>query len=201
MAARTWSETLVCAGTMLATETALCHDPVDPLTGDDVLPQQSNPHLRHGDRVRRVHSLLRIGGGVGFLPFVGDLKVGDRQGDRGGVLVRTGVHHHGCVHVVKRTTVPSMRIFPPPPSSAGVPSTFTVMPTSAATEASAEPGSHRGGRDDVVPASVAHLLGRASYSAQIAMVRSPSPAVAANAVGRLQIPGSTWKPPPGRASH
>ena len=51
----------------------------------------------------------------------------------------------------------SIRILPPPPSSAGVPSTRTVSPMSSATAASARPGADGGGGDDVVPAGVADV--------------------------------------------
>ena len=77
----------------------------------------------------------------------------------------------------------SIRIFPPPPSSAGVPSTRTVRPRSSATAARARPA----------PTAVAAMMlcpqawptsGSASYSAQTATTSSPSPERDSSAVGR-----------------
>ncbi|WP_377274549.1 hypothetical protein [Peterkaempfera sp. SMS 1(5)a] len=83
-----------------------------------------------------------------------------------------------------------MRIFPPPPSSAGVPRTVTVSPRSSATRANAA----------AAPTAEAAMMlwpqawprpGSASYSAQSATCSGPLPTVAANAVGSPQTPGVT----------
>ncbi len=82
---------------------------------------------------------------------------------------------------------------PPPPSSAGVPMTLTVSPTSSATRAAASPA----------PTAIAAIMlwpqawpmpGRLSYSAQIAMCSGPEPARATKAVGRSHTPRFTSKP-------
>src|SRR5215216_2120198 len=92
------------------------------------------------------------------------------------------------------------RILPPPPSSAGVPSTVTRRPASSATRARARPA----------PAAMAAITlwpqawptaGRASYSAQTTTCSGPDPALAANAVGRPPTPRSTWSPAPSSSSH
>src|SRR5215204_4101160 len=94
----------------------------------------------------------------------------------------------------------SSRILPPPPSSAGVPSTVTRSPASSATRARASPA----------PAAMAAITlcpqawptpGRASYSAHTTMCSGPDPARAANAVGRSPTPRSTSSPPPSSSSH
>ena len=83
-----------------------------------------------------------------------------------------------------------MRIFPPPPSSAGVPSTVTVSPSSSATPA----------RPVAAPTAAAAMMlcpqacpspGSASYSAQIPMCSSPLPMLAVNAVDSSQAPRVT----------
>src|SRR5581483_2742567 len=93
----------------------------------------------------------------------------------------------------------SMRILPPPPSSAGVPMTFTVRPRSSA----------RGARARAAPTAAEAMTlcpqawptpGRASYSAQMATVSGPLPEVATNAVGSSQAPSSTVKPASARGS-
>src|SRR5215207_520116 len=93
----------------------------------------------------------------------------------------------------------SSRILPPPPSSAGVPSTVTRSPASSATLARARPA----------PAAMAAIMlwpqawptaGRASYSAHTTTCRGPDPARAANAVGRSPTPRSTWSPAPSSSS-
>src|SRR5437660_62910 len=84
------------------------------------------------------------------------------------------------------------RILPPPRSSAGVPTTLTVRPTSSATRAAATPA----------PTAMAAIMlcpqawpmpGRQSYSAHRARWSGPEPARATNAVGRSQTPRSTVK--------
>ena len=93
----------------------------------------------------------------------------------------------------------SSSIFPPPPSSAGVPRTDTVRPASSATGSSAMPA----------PADMAAMTlwphawpisGSASYSQQMAMCSGPSPARAANAVGRSWMPVRTSNPAPASIS-
>lgn len=82
---------------------------------------------------------------------------------------------------------------PPMSSSAGVPISFTVTPSSSATAArpSAAP-------TDAAPFTLCPqawpMPGRASYSAQNAMTRSPVPYVASTAVGRPPAPRVTSKP-------
>src|SRR5215212_2704768 len=92
------------------------------------------------------------------------------------------------------------RILPPPPSSAGVPSTVTRSPASSATRARASPA----------PAAMAAITlcpqacptpGRASYSPHTTTCSGPDPARAANAVGRSPTPRSTSSPPPSSSSH
>ena len=92
-----------------------------------------------------------------------------------------------------KTPRSSMRILPPPPSSAGVPMTLTVMPRSSAS----------GARARAAPTADAAMMlwphawpmpGRASYSAQMLRTSGPLPAVATNAVGRSATPASTVKP-------
>src|SRR5512132_2407221 len=94
----------------------------------------------------------------------------------------------------------SSRTLPPPPSSAGVPSTVTRRPASSATRARATPA----------PAAMAAITlwpqawptaGRASYSAQTTTCSGPDPARAANAVGRSPTPRSTSSPAPSSSSH
>src|SRR5262245_28336529 len=94
----------------------------------------------------------------------------------------------------------SSRILPPPPSSAGVPSTVTRRPASSATLARARPA----------PAAMAAITlcpqawptaGRASYSAHTTTCSGPDPARAANAVARSPTPRSTSRPPPSSSSH
>src|SRR5512132_3579747 len=89
----------------------------------------------------------------------------------------------------------SSRILPPPPSSAGVPSTVTRSPASSAR---------------LAPAAMAAITlcpqawptaGRASYSAHTTTCSGPDPARAANAVGRSPTPRSTWSPAPSSSSH
>ena len=88
----------------------------------------------------------------------------------------------------------SIRILPPPPSSAGVPRTRTASPTSSATAESARPA----------PTAVAAMMlcpqawptsGNASYSAQTATTRSPPPDRASSAVARSYAPSVTSSPP------
>src|SRR5918996_664772 len=92
------------------------------------------------------------------------------------------------------------RILPPPPSSAGVPSTVTRSPASSATRARASPA----------PAAMAAITlcpqawptaGRASYSAHTTTCSGPDPARAANAVGSSPTPRSTSRPAPSSSSH
>src|SRR5215217_2642180 len=94
----------------------------------------------------------------------------------------------------------SSRILPPPPSSAGVPSTVTLRPASSATRARASPA----------PAAMAAITlcpqawptaGRASYSAHTITCSGPDPARAANAVGSSPTPRSTSRPAPSSSSH
>src|SRR5215472_16043649 len=96
----------------------------------------------------------------------------------------------------------SSRILPLalPTSSAGVPITVTVRPTSSATLAAAT----------AAPTAEAAMIlwpqawpisGRQSYSAQMPMFRGPDPARARNAVGKLQTPFSTEKPASVSDSH
>src|SRR4029453_2703126 len=94
----------------------------------------------------------------------------------------------------------SSRILPPPPSSAGVPSTVTRSPASSATLARAMPA----------PAAMAAITlcpqawptaGRASYSAHTTTCRGPDPARAANAVGSSPTPRSPSSPAPSSSSH
>src|SRR5829696_7398490 len=94
----------------------------------------------------------------------------------------------------------SSRTLPPPPSSAGVPSTVTLMPASSVIRARASPA----------PAAMAAITlcpqawptpGRASYSAHTTTCSGPDPARAANAVGRSPTPRSTSSPPPSSSSH
>ena len=82
----------------------------------------------------------------------------------------------------KKAPRSSMRILPPPPSSAGVPSTRTCRPISSATAARASPA----------PTALAAMMlwpqawptsGRASYSAHTATTSSPWPDRDSNAVG------------------
>src|SRR5215204_2661300 len=84
----------------------------------------------------------------------------------------------------------SSRTLPPPPSSAGVPSTVTRRPASSATLARARPA----------PAAMAAITlcpqawptpGRASYSAHTTTCSGPDPARAANAVGSSPTPRSS----------
>ena len=98
-----------------------------------------------------------------------------------------------------KTPRSSIRILPPPPSSAGVPMTRTVRPSS----------STRGRSPSPAPTAVAAMTlcpqawptsGRASYSAQMAMTSGPVPASATNAVGRSAVPVVTAKPPVASAS-
>ena len=107
-------------------------------------------------------------------PGVVDVEVGHGEA----VAVRRSVGQ-GCTIIAAWTPSKaprsSMRTLPPPPSSAGVPSTRTVRPRSSATEASARPA----------PTAVAAMMlwpqawpisGSASYSAHTATTRSPVPA-------------------------
>src|SRR5579875_3243759 len=93
----------------------------------------------------------------------------------------------------------SMSTLPPPPSSAGVPSTSTVTPSSSATSASAS----------AAPTEDAPMMlwpqawptsGSASYSAHRATTRGPSPKRAEKAVSSWQIPRSTAIPDADRTS-
>ena len=88
----------------------------------------------------------------------------------------------------------SIRILPPPPSSAGVPRTRTASPMSSATAERARPA----------PTAVAAMMlcpqawprsGSASYSAQTAITRSPPPDRDSSAVGRSYTPSATSRPP------
>ena len=51
----------------------------------------------------------------------------------------------------------SIRILPPPPSSAGVPSTRTVQPELVGHRGEGQAGADGRRRDDVVPAGVTHV--------------------------------------------
>jgi hypothetical protein len=111
---------------------AVGDDAVDPVGRLDVLAQQPDGHLRDRQRVGGVDAQLRVRGRVGGRPLVAHVEVLDRQARHPGGLVRRRVDHHGQVG---RSKLPSrsMTILPPPPSSAGVPSTRTVIPSSSAS--------------------------------------------------------------------
>ena len=68
----------------------------------------------------------------------------------------------------------SMKILPPPPSSAGVPITLTVMPRSSASGASARPAPAAAAAITLCPHAWP-MPGSASYSAQIAIGERPGP--------------------------
>src|SRR5581483_4089313 len=94
----------------------------------------------------------------------------------------------------------SSRILPPPLSSAGVPMTDTVSPTSSATRAAASPAPTALAAIRLWP-QACPMRGRQSYSAQNARWSGPLPARATNAVGRPPSPRSTAKPAAASASH
>src|SRR5690349_23656368 len=93
----------------------------------------------------------------------------------------------------------SSRIFPPPFSSAGVPTTVTVRPTSSAMRARARPAPTALAAITLCPHAWP-ISGRQSYSAHTATCSGPEPARARNAVGRSQMPRSTRKPPASSSS-
>ena len=125
---------------------------------------------------------------MGLFAGVADFEVGLASDT--GVTLSVGL---GCTIIAAcmpaNAPRSSNRILPPPPiSSAGVPMTCTVSPTSSATAAAAMPA----------PAAMAAMMlcpqacpipGRQSYSAQMARCSGPLPARAKKAVGRSQIRG------------
>src|ERR687897_2524214 len=94
----------------------------------------------------------------------------------------------------------SSRTLPPPPSSAGVPSTVTRSPASSATLARARPAPAAMAAITLCP-QACPTAGRASYSAHTTTCSGPDPARAANAVGRSPTPRSTSSPAPSSSSH
>ena len=95
------------------------------------------------------------------------------------------------------TPCSSMVTLPPPPSSAGVPSTRTVMPSSSATRASPSPAPTADAAMMLCPQAWP-TPGRASYSAQMATTSGPDPISALKAVGRPATPVVTAKPAGGQ---
>jgi hypothetical protein len=74
-----------------------------------------------------------------------------------------------------------------PTSSAGVPITLIVSPTSSATFAAASAAPTADAAIMLCP-HACPIPGNESYSAQIPMCNGPDPTVARNAVGKSQIP-------------
>jgi hypothetical protein len=89
--------------------------------------------------------------------------------------------------------------FPPPCSSAGVPSSTTRSPSSSATAASPIAAPTPAAAIMLCP-QACPIPGSASYSAHSVTVRSPSPATASTAVGRPDAPTVTAKPAARRTS-
>ena len=81
----------------------------------------------------------------------------------------------------------SSRTFPPPASSAGVPTSRTVSPTSSATSASARAAPTPAAQMTLCPHAWP-IPGSASYSAQTATVSGPEPYSATTAVSRSPTP-------------
>ena len=94
----------------------------------------------------------------------------------------------------------SMRILPPPPSSAGVPSTRTVMPRSSATRGQAQAGADRRGGDDVVAAGMADA-GQGVVLGADRHHQRPGPGLGAEGGGQVgRPPPVTANPPSASAS-
>ena len=127
-------------GTMFGASPPVGDDAVDAVGVLDVLAQEADRGLRHGQRVGRVHAEL------GIAPRRARSCRGSARrtlGSRGTACDRGRRATSGGPSSprARRRTPPvaSMRILPPPRSSAGVPMTFTVMPSSSAIGASASP--------------------------------------------------------------
>ena len=117
--------------------TALGNDAMHALGGTHVLAQESDSGLGNGQGIGSVNPLLRKGGGMcGFAGIV-DLKVHIGQGLRHQGVRWSRMDHHGGMRSGKRPAFEQQDLSRTPISSAGVPMTRTVRPTSSATAAAA----------------------------------------------------------------
>ena len=85
--------------------TAVGDDAVRHLARHELLAQQPDRHLRHGDRVGGVDAQIRRDGGVRLPAEVGDLDLRQRQRARTRDVDRAGMQHHRGGDVVERSGV------------------------------------------------------------------------------------------------
>jgi hypothetical protein len=132
---------------------AVGDDPVDPLRRTDVLAEQSDGHLGHGERVRGVDAELRIGGRVRRHPGEAHVEVLDRQARHPGRLEGRWVDHHREVRAVEAAGAQHQDLAAPTLLGGG-----TEDPDREAElvgqRCQGQPGTDGGRRDDVVAARV-----------------------------------------------
>jgi hypothetical protein len=158
----------------------------------EVLAQQPDPDLRDRQRVGGVDAELGEAGRMRLTSAVADGQVLDREARQDERLVGGGVDHHRGVDAVEHAGVEHQDL-----AAAALlgrrPDDLHGEAELVGERREREPGPDRGRGDDVVAARVADP-GSASYSAQIAMVSGPLPAVATNAVSRPPTAVSTCSP-------
>ena len=179
------------AGMMLAASPPFGDDAVDLVARLQLLAQQPDRHLGDRERVRGVHALATARRRVRLAAGVADVEVVD--GEAGGLepVARARGGPSSPRGPRRRRPRSSIRILPPPPSSAGVPSTITVEPDLVGD---------RGECRAPAPTAAAAIMlcpqawptpGSASYSAQTTMRSGPCPARPTNAVGEVAVAGAS----------
>ena len=119
-----------------------------------LLAQEAEGDLGDRHRIERVDAFPGCGRGVGLLAGEDDVEVGHGQAGRRSRRSTGQGWTIMAAWTPSKAPRSSMRILPPPPSSAGVPRTRTFRPIWSATAARAKPGPHRARGDDVVAAGV-----------------------------------------------
>ena len=162
---------------MFAASPPFGDDPVNLVARVQVLAQQADRDLSDGERVAGIDPFVRRRRRVGATAGVADVDVVDREACAARACRRARGAPSSPACAPSKAPRSSMRILPPPPSSAGVPSTVTVEPDVVCHRDSAAPA----------PTAAAAMMlcpqawptpGSASYSAQITMCTGRDPGTA-----------------------
>ena len=104
-----------------------------------VLAQKADRYLGDRERVSGIPTQFGKCGRMGLDAFDRDVEVRGQRGRASGSAQMARGAPSSLRAAPSKAPRSSIKILPPPPSSAGVPSTFTVRPSSSASGARARP--------------------------------------------------------------